>query len=106
MRQRIVMNDTWFETVEALSAIQEAKHELEYLIRTKNLNEDAIVEICDIELSDARASVTALLLRSQGLERWYEDVKERSLGEARIVPKIILQTPKSIKANKKRTKKK
>tara|TARA_Y100001938_G_C8066502_1_gene420480 strand:- start:236 stop:463 length:228 start_codon:yes stop_codon:yes gene_type:complete len=72
MKQTITMSDTWFETIEALSIVQKAKEDIEWDLQHYKGQElkDRIFEIADIELSNALASITKLIIRSQDLERY------------------------------------
>ena len=71
MKQTITMSDTWFETIEALSIVQKAKNSIEWDLQHHSGQEliDRVFETADIDLSDALAAITKLLLRSQELER-------------------------------------
>ncbi len=77
MKQTITMSDTWFETIEALSIVQKAKDSIEWDLKNHSGQDlvDRIFETADLDLSEALAAITKLLIRSQELERYKEPVK-------------------------------
>ena len=73
MRQKIVLNDQWFECVEAIASIQRTKDELEYAVqkcKSKQELENHVLEIIDVDLVEALARSCKALIRASGAEAW------------------------------------
>jgi len=75
MKQTIVMDDLWFESVEALSGVQRISDELQQAMdKTKSHQElqDHIIEIIDIYVAEALNSSTKVVIRASGAEAYIE----------------------------------
>ena len=74
MRQTIVLNEQWFECVEAIAAIQQVKEELEHAVQEQSSEDlaDHIIEICDINIVEALSRCCKALIRASRTEAYIE----------------------------------